>query len=94
MAYGVIFAILPLLLVVAVGPMVGFGPCGPRVPSTIRLVVIAAGILAISSPLISAWLFCISFRRLRIITAAVALPLLAGSVFVCLYWFFVVVSAV
>ena len=94
MAYGVIFAILPLLLVVAVGPMVGFGPCGPRVPSTIRLVLIAAGILAISSPFISAWLFCISFRRLRIITAAVALPLLAGSVFVCLYWFFVVVSAV
>lgn len=94
MAYGVLFAILPLLLGLAVGPMVGFGPCGPRVPSTVRLVVIAAGILAISSPFVSTWLFWISFRSLRIITAVVALPLLGGSIFVCLYWLFVVVSAV
>jgi len=94
MAYGVLFAILPLLLGLAVGPMIGFGPCGPHVPSTIRLVVIAVGILAISSPFISAWLFWISFRSLRVITATVALPLLGGCVFVCLYWFFIVVSAV
>jgi hypothetical protein len=94
MAYGVLFAILPLMLGLAVGPMVGFGPCGPRVPSSIRLAVTAAGILAISCPFISSWLFWISFRSRRIITAAVALPLLSGSIFVCLYWFFIVVSAV
>jgi len=94
MAYGVLFAILPLVLGLAVGPMVGFGPCGPLIPSTIRLVVVVVGILAISSPFISAWLFWISFRSLRVITAAVALPLLGGSIFVCLYWFFIVVSTV
>jgi hypothetical protein len=94
LAYGVLFAILPLVLGLAVGPMVGFGPCGPRVPSSIRLAVIAAGILAISSPFISAWLFWKSFQSRRIVTAALALPLLGGSIFVCLYWFFVVVSAI
>jgi hypothetical protein len=94
MGYGVLFAVLPLVLGLAVGPMIGFGPCGPRVPSSIRLTVIAAGILAISSPFISLWLFWISFRSRRIITTTVAVPLLSGSVFVCLYWFFIVISAV
>lgn len=94
MGYGVLFAVLPVVLGLAIGPMVGFGPCGPRVPSPIRLAVMAAGILAIASPFISSWLFWTSFRSRRIITATVALPLLGGSVFVCLYWLFVMISAV
>lgn len=92
LAYGVLFAIMPLMLGLAVVSGIGFGPCGPHVPSSIRLAVIAAGILAISSPFISYWLFWISFRSRRIITAAVALPLLSGSIFICLYWFFILVS--
>jgi hypothetical protein len=94
LAYGVLFAILPLILGLAVGPLVGFGPCGPSVPSSVRLAIIAAGILAITSPLISSWLFWISFRNRKSVTAALALPLLSGSVFVCLYWFFILLSAV
>ena len=56
-AYGTFFAILPLMLGLAVGPLVGFGPCGPSVPSSVRLIVIVAGTLALASPLISSWLF-------------------------------------
>jgi hypothetical protein len=82
------------MLGLAVGPMVGFGPCGPRVPPSVRLAVIAAAILAISPPFIGSWLFWISFRSRRFITATVALPLLSGSIFICLYWFFILLSAV
>ena len=92
--YGVMFAVLPVLLGLAIGPMVGFGPCGPNVPGSVRLLVIAAGILAIGSPYIAAWLFRISFRSRKGLTALVALPLLSVSLFVSLYWLFVLFSAV
>jgi hypothetical protein len=93
-AYGVLFAVLPFMLGLAVGPLVGFGPCGPSVPSSIRFAVIGAGILALASPFIGSWLFWISFRTHKALTALVALPLLSASAFVCLYWLFVLVSAV
>jgi hypothetical protein len=94
LAYGCLFALLPLGLGLAVGPLVGFGPCGPSVASSVRLVVVAAGTLAIASPIIGCWLFWISFRTRKTLTAVVALPLLGASVFVCLYWLIVLISAV
>jgi hypothetical protein len=92
--YGVLSAILPLLLGVAVGPLVGFGPCGPNVPSSVRIVVMSAGMVAVASPFVGCWLFWVSFRRRGIVTAVVGLPLICGSVFVCLYWFFILASAI
>jgi len=94
LTYGTLFAVLPLMLGLAVGPLVGFGPCGPSVPSPVRLIVIAAGTLAIASPLISSWLFWISFRRRKSLTALMAFPLLSVGVLVCLYWLFILLSAV
>jgi hypothetical protein len=85
---------LPLALGIVVGPLVGFGPCGPNVPSSARLMVLTAGTIALAAPLIAAWLFWVSFVHRRLITAVVGLPMLFGSGFVCLYWFFVVISAV
>src|SRR5215510_8091730 len=93
LTYGTLFAVLPLMLGLAVGPLVGFGPCGPSVPSPVRLIVIAAGTLAIASPLISSWLFWISFRRRKSLTALMAFPLLSVGVLVCLYWLFILLSA-
>lgn len=92
--YGVLFAILPLLLGVAAGPLVGFGPCGPNVPSSVRIIVMSAGMVALASPFVGSWLFWVSFRRRGVVTAVVGLPLICGSLFVCCYWFFVVLSAV
>lgn len=93
LAYGTLLAGLPLMLGAMIGPWVGFGPCGPSVRSSIRLAVIVAGILAISSPFVAAWLFWISFRNRRALTAIIGLPLLAASGFICLYWLFVLFSA-
>jgi hypothetical protein len=56
--------------------------------------VLAAGIIAVAAPFIGAWLFWVSFQGKRTVTALVGLPLMYGSIFVCLYWFFVLVSAV
>ena len=94
LAYGILFAALPLALGVAVGPLVGFGPCGPNVPSSARIIVVTAGAIALAAPFVATWLFWLSFRRQRITAAVVGLPLLFGSGFVCLYWLFVVISAV
>jgi hypothetical protein len=78
LAYGALFAILPLALGVAVGPLVGFGPCGPNVPSSARLIVLSVGMIALAAPLIAAWLFWLSFLHRRVITAVVGLPMLFG----------------
>ena len=94
LAYGILFSVLPLALGIAVGALVGFGPCGTNVPSSARIIVLAAGAIALAAPLMATWLFWLSFRRQRIVAAVVGLPLLFGSGFVCLYWFFVVISAV
>jgi DNA polymerase III psi subunit len=92
--YGSVFAALPLGLAIAIFPLVGFGPCGPSVPPSVRMIVVAAGTIAFASPFIAIWLFSLSFQRRKIITAIVSLPMLSGSIFICLYWFFVVASAV
>src|SRR5437588_7829383 len=92
--YGALFALLPLLLGLAVVPVVGFGPCGPNVGPSVRFFVVISGAIAMAAPFIGSWLFLVSFRRRHIISAMVGLPLLCGSVFVCLYWFFILVSAV
>lgn len=94
LAYGILFSVLPLPLGIAVGALVGFGPCGPNVPPSARIIVLAAGAIALVAPLMATWLFWLSFRRQRMVAAVVGLPLLFGSGFVCLYWFFVVISAV
>lgn len=94
LAYGILFAMLPLGLGIAVGPLVGFGPCGPNVPSSTRIIVLAAGAIALTAPFVATWLFWLSFLRRRAITSVVGLPLLFGSGFVCLYWFFALISAV
>ena len=94
LTYGALFAALPLILGMAVGPLIGFGPCGPNVPSSVRGVVLTAGIIAVAAPIIGAWLFWVSFQGRRAASAVAGLPLLWGSAFVCLYWFFIIVSAV
>jgi hypothetical protein len=94
LTYGVLFAALPLMLGIALGPLIGFGPCGPNVPSSVRGLVVVAGTIAVAAPFIGAWLFSISFQARRAVTAVVGLPLLCGSLFVCCYWFFIIVSAV
>lgn len=92
--YGTLFAVLPLLLGAAVGPLVGFGPCGPNVSSSTRLVVITAGFIALTAPFVAWQLFRISFRDRKAATAFIAFPLLGASVPVCLYWLIILGSAV
>jgi hypothetical protein len=94
LVYGVLFALLPIALALAVGPLVGFGPCGPSVPGSVRVVVIVTGLLAVSSPFVGSWLFWLSFPNRKAITASVALPLVSFSVFICLYWLAILISAV
>jgi hypothetical protein len=85
---------LPLVLGIAVGQFVGFGPCGPNVGSSVRGIVLLVGIIALSAPFISARLFWVSFRRQSVLSGIVGLPLLCGSFLVSCYWFFIVLSAV
>jgi hypothetical protein len=94
LGYGSLFAMLPLFLGLMVGPLIGFGPCGPNVPSSTRLLVIAFGVAAMASPFVSARLFWLSFRERKAASAIMGVPLLGGSCFVCLYWFVVLISAV
>ena len=94
LGYGSLFAMLPLFLGLAVGPLIGFGPCGPNVQSSTRLLVIAFGIAAMASPFVSARLFWFSFRESKAATAIVGLPMLGVSCVVCLYWLIVLISAV
>lgn len=94
LTYGGLFAVLPLMLGLAAGPLVGFGPCGPNVRSSVRLIVVAVGTIAVASPLVASWLFWISFRRRRTVTSLVGLPLLFASGFVCLYWLLILASAI
>jgi len=82
------------MLGVALGPLVGWGPCGPNVTASARILVLAAGITAMAAPFIGAWLFWLSFRRRGVVTAVLGVPLLVGSIFICCYWFFIVASAV
>ena len=93
-AYGIVFAVLPLILGLVVGPLVGFGPCGANVPSSVRLVVITAGALALTSPLVSSWLFLISFRSGTRLNTFLALPFLGLGAVVCVAWILVLASAI
>jgi hypothetical protein len=94
LTYGALFAAVPLILGIAVGPLVGWGPCGPNVTSSARVLVLVAGITAMASPFIGGWLFWLSFRRRGVVTGVLSVPLLCGSLFVCVYWFFIILSAV
>jgi hypothetical protein len=92
--YGSLFAFLPLLLGIVVGPLIGFGPCGPNVRSSTRLLVIVAGVVSMVSPFVSAWLFWLSFRERKKASTVVGAPLLGLCCFICLYWLIVLISAV
>jgi hypothetical protein len=90
---GAVFALLPFLLALMVGAVVGFGPCGPSIAPSARWLVIVLGCFALVCPIAAAWCFWQSFTLHRVSSLAIGAPLLVFSAFVWLYWFVVVASA-